>query len=316
MIGDAINARLGARLVFVTLIPNLYFLVIIGSLLLAGAPGVRPSREVLQQRLSGLSPVEIGLALVAVVAASLATHPLLLPVIQVIEGYWLGLPFGPVVDAIGRRRHEQIFRESRDAVADDSLSARAQALADRRLRWMPDQEDLILPTELGNVLFAGEVRAGARYGLRTDIAWPRLRALVPEPLLEQVNDTRNQVDACARFCVMSILAAVVAFAVLLPYDGWLVIPLGLYLVAWGSYRGAVAAAKRFCEELEVAFDLHHLTLWTALALPRPADIGDEIARGEVVSNVLAETHPPGEAELAVFTYVSESSESPAVAGPR
>jgi len=313
--GDALAARLGVRFLFVTLFPNLYFFGVLGVLLIAGAPGGRPSWTVFEQRIDGVTFQGIALAGVGIVLLSLATHPLQLPLIQIIEGYWLGLPGGATLERLGRRRYEDLLTRARATDASDGVDEATRAEAQRIMRWLPVRQHL-RPTELGNALYTGEVRAGERYRLRTDLAWPRLRALLPEPQLGQVNDTRNQLDASVRYCVLSLVAAATTLLILLPYDIWLIVPLALYLFAWGSYRAAVAGAKRFCEELEVAFDLHHLRLWDALALPRPANLREERSRAKRLTRMLAGSDLRKK-DYARFVYVDDQAPAagPAAAAP-
>src|SRR5262249_19758586 len=68
----------------------------------------------------------------------------------------------------------------------------------------------------------------------------------------------------------------------------LLVPAICYLLAWASYRSAVAAARRFCDALAVAFDLYHLRLWDAMALPRPRSVDDVVrGSGELLTDLLA-----------------------------
>jgi hypothetical protein len=49
----------------------------------------------------------------------------------------------------------------------------------------------------------------------------------------------------------------------------------------------VAAARRFSEELAVAFDLHRLQLWDALSLERPPNLLAERQAGGDLCDILA-----------------------------
>jgi hypothetical protein len=50
----------------------------------------------------------------------------------------------------------------------------------------------------------------------------------------------------------------------------------------------VAASRRFCDALAVAFDLHDLSLWDAMALPRPRSVDDVVeCGGELLTDLLA-----------------------------
>ncbi|HET8662198.1 MAG TPA: hypothetical protein VFM55_24845 [Micromonosporaceae bacterium] len=308
MFGDALAARIGARFLFVTVIPNLFFVGVVATMLAAGAPQNRPSWIAVTRAIHDFSFKWLLLLSAALVIVSLATHPLQLPLIQIVEGYWAALPGGDGWEQVGRRRYTRQLAHLRAVRQNTPAGDRRRAEAERRLRWMPVQPRNVKPTELGNTLYAGEVRAGRRYSLNTDIAWPRLRPLIPDRMRGQVNDARNQLDAAVRYCVLSLLAAVICVPMLIRYDIWLMVPLVLYLLAWGSYRAAVAAAKRFCQELAVAFDLHHLQLWDALSLERPKHLGDERERNKALCELLAGERDLDNETYESFTYTTQRSQ--------
>lgn len=120
---------------------------------------------------------------------------------------------------------------------------------------------------------------------------PRLVPLLDENLRAQVADTRNQLDVTARIFMLSLLAVPTTTVLLIRHDSWLLVPTICYVVAWVSYRSAVAAARRFCDSLAVVFDLHHLLLWDAMSLSRPRSVHDAREhRGGVLTKLLAEHH--------------------------
>jgi hypothetical protein len=303
---DFFSAKVGERLVFVTLLPNLFLTGTIGILFLTGAPTHRPSwREVLT------SVAQVGflgwsLMAAAIVAFSLALHPLEYPLVQLVEGYWLGLPFGEVLsDGVAERRLPE-WRALRELTDSGSTSQKRSAAAER-LRWLPDAERKLRPTALGNVLYAGEVRAGERYGFRTLVAWRRLRPLLPERMRSQINEARIQLDASVRFCISSLIAAAASIPLLIQYDWWLAVSLAFYLFGWASYRAAIAAAKRFSHEIGVAFDLHHLELWDELRLDRPQTLGDERDRAAALCDFLEGDHELSPRQYAEFVYTPKSN---------
>lgn len=142
--------------------------------------------------------------------------------------------------------------------------------------WLPGQEQDLLPTELGNTLRVGEIRAGERYGLVLDVAMARLSPLLSPATLDDLGDKRNQLDAAVRLCIAAGLATVASIGLLL-WDGpWLFLALVTYLLCWICYRAAVAAARTFSTSLAAAVDLHHLEVFDALQLERPANLAQEI----------------------------------------
>jgi hypothetical protein len=292
---DFLSLRIGARFLVVTMMPNLAFVALTGGLVVAGAPTHRPSLAIADARLAHLSIGTLILLGIGVLVLTFAMHPLNYPLVQLVEGYWSDLPGGhrlrlaAAAPAAGRLR---ALKARQDELANRDANADKLEMAEivETVRWLPEEPAFVLPTQLGNVLRAGEERAGSRYEYRSGTIWPRLVQLLPEQMLSQVNDLRNQLDASIRLCVLGLVAVPVTVALLLRYDIWLLVPIGCYLFAWMSYRAAVAAAKRFSVMLEVAFDLHHLALWDAMSLPRPKDLRDVLEQAPVLSRMLADEY--------------------------
>ena len=152
----------------------------------------------------------------------------------------------------------------------------AVAEAERRLYWLPAEEQDLLPTELGNTLRTGEIRAGERYGLELDVTMSRLSPLLSPSSLADLSDRRNQLDAAVRLCIAAGLATAVGVGLLLWHGSWLFLALVTYLLCWVCYRAAVAAARGFSTSLAAAIDLHHLKLFDALQLKRPVNLAEEL----------------------------------------
>ncbi len=133
----------------------------------------------------------------------------------------------------------------------------------------------MLPTDLGNTLRTGETRAGDRYGLDMEFAMPRLNPLLSDASQAELSDRRNQLDAAARLCVVAGLSTAGGLCLLLWHESWLFLPVATYVLCWACYRAAVAAARSFSVSLAAAIDLHHLQLFDALQLERPASLADE-----------------------------------------
>lgn len=299
---DALLGRASSRFLFVTVLPTVLLVAVVGFLLAAGAPTHPPSYTAALGAFHHASLRDVvGLAtLVAVLAVAL--HPLQTPLIQLLEGYWLRLPMGEDLFEFGVQRHRENWSQSRNlmkAYARDRHSVPYGAVSAARFAsdWMPSNPQHLLPTTLGNTLRAGEERAGSRYGMRTDIVVPRLMPLLDERHRDRLADGRNQLDAAARLCVVSLMSVAASLLLLVPTVSWLYVPLLMFFLAWGAYRSAIAAARTYCTNLAAAVDLHHLELWRALALPRPETLRDEQIRAELLSKFLAgEGIPPDEAE--------------------
>jgi hypothetical protein len=279
---DSLTSRLGTRFLVVTVVPNILLLGYIGCLLAAGAPTRPPSLMRAIKALDGLSVREIIAILLLVLIVSVATHPLQAPLIRLMEGYWQGLPFGSAAQYRLSARFRAELHNSTSGPCEqgpwDSTAEQAAGALLRRRQWLPEEEKDLLPTVLGNTLTAGERRAGERYGLELDNAWPRLRPLVSAASLDDLRDRRNQLDAAARLCLVTGLATVAGLCLLLWHESWLFLPVVTYLLCWACYRAAIAAAKGYSNSLAAAVDLHHLQIFDALELDRPADLAEEYNR--------------------------------------
>lgn len=272
---DFVEVRLGARFVFVNLLPALFLTLLIGGLIAAGAPQQAPSWETCTRNLSQISWAGAFLVTILIVVASVVLHPLSYPMIQMLEGYWERLPFGAHAKNLVSARHEQ-WRSHLGQLLDDEEQPPPETA---ELAWYPSPGTPVLPTRLGNTLRAGELRAGRRYGYDTNAILRSLLMVAPSTIRVELVDTRNQLDTAARVCLASALAVPATLMLLWHHSQWLLLPFGCYLFAWAAYHAAVAAARRFCEALSAAVDLHRLQLWDALSLQRPDGLAAE--RGQL-----------------------------------
>jgi len=295
---DALLGRTSTRFLVVTLLPNLLLVFYVGFLLAAGAADHDPQLASALHALNDLTWRELVFGLFLVVGTAVVLHPVQYPLIQILEGYWLNLPFGAMASEWATHRYHQHWLElravEREASEEDVMSSKHGSAAGAQLDWMPTEPAKLLPTSLGNTLRAGEERAGSRYGLDIGILLPRLFPLMRPEVRDQLNERRNQLDAAARVCIVALVACLVSIVLLVPGGHWLLVPFATFIVAWVSYRAAVAAAKGYCIDMAAAVDLHHRDFWRAFELQPPANLEAEIGRGAIVSAVLAgRDHDPG-----------------------
>jgi hypothetical protein len=282
---DTLTSRLGTRFLVVTVVPNTLLIAYVGFLIAAGAPARSPSLTRAAMVLGKLTVSQVVAILLGLLIISIATHPLQTPLIQLMEGHWWSLPLGAAaMDRYTDRfrnewqwaqnelgRIDEIEERDWDWTAEQSLIE-----VQNRLYWLPKEQVKLLPTALGNTLQTGEIRAGARYGLALNVALPRLAPLLSPPSLAELRDRRNQLDAAVRLCVVAGLATAVSVSLLLWHGPWLFLSLGTYLLCWACYRAGVAAARGFSTSLAAAIDTHHLRLFDAMQLKRPADLTEEL----------------------------------------
>jgi hypothetical protein len=314
----ALSSRFGSRFLVVTVLPNILLIGYVGILLAAGAPTHSPSLSRALAALDHLTVYRVAAIILGVIIISAASHPLQIPLIQLLEGYWWGLPFGrKMADRATRRFRDELTRVTSelDDMADPAeLDWAARNSANRaqlRRDWLPGYEEDLRPTVLGNTLWKGETTAGGRYGLDLNVALPRIIPLMSPSVLAELSDRRNQLDAAVRISVAAGVATMITIGMLLRDGPWLFLALATYLLCWASYQAAIAAARGFSIILAAAVDLYHLQLFDALSLKRPAGIEEEIARNTVLTDFLRgyNLYHLSEASKGVMRYAAAETDN-------
>lgn len=322
---DALTNRLGTRFLVVTVVPNVLLIGYIGFLIAAGAPAHSPSLAKALKVLDGLTVHQVIALVLGVLVISIASHPLQTPLIQLMEGYWWGLPLGPrlanrAINRIMRERNRTLdeIDKARAQLGEDPQNRDAKNIARRaqfRLDWLPDREADLLPTALGNTLRKGETRAGRPYELQLTVALPRLIPSMSQGIFDEVSDRRNQLDAAVRLCVASGIATAVSVGLLLWDGAWLFLAVAAYLLCWTCYRSAVAAARGFSSSLAAAIDLHHLQLFDALSLERPPDIATECERNRILTKLFNRA-PLRKGDKSMLHYIVPKADNSAESGAK
>lgn len=311
----AFSGRLGTRFLVVTVAPNVLLFGYIIFLVSAGAPTRSPSLSRALVSIEHLPVDQIVAIVLGLLIFSIATHPLQVPIIQLLEGYWWGLPFGSKLAdrATNRFRAEwdetqTIIEENQERSEYDWYAKNMHRHASNRMRWLPGNEADLLPTALGNTLWRGETVAGQRYRLDLDFVLPRLTPLMDSDVLAELSDLRNQLDAAARLCAAGGIATAVSVGMLLWHGAWLFMALAMYVLTWACYRSAIAAAQRFSVSLAAAVDLYHLKLYDALSLQRPPNLARERTSNALLSKLFS-----GELrddEMDGFEYLPPTADEP------
>lgn len=265
------------RFFLVDLAPTAAAALFLTMLVWAGAPGPTLSFTRAAQTAEGLGASGWAFLAVAVAVAAVLSHPLQLPLLRLLEGYWprrLGWPA-----AAGRWRQGHVRRRLARAAEIRNPSSpadvvRAGQAGERLLRRFPPADHL-RPTRFGNALAAMEERAGRRYGWDAVVAWPRLYPVLTDRTRAIVDERRDALDTAARFTVTGSLTAVVSVALLARSGWWLTLALLPLAVAILAYGAAVSAAMAYGEAVDTAFDLCRFDLLKALHLPLPATMEAE-----------------------------------------
>lgn len=280
--------ELGPRFRFVGLLPIACLGAITLALLWSGAPGRALDLSRLARRVDDVGAVEAMIWAAGLLVLALVVEPLQGSAVRLLSGRWGTSMVALAIAAPGRAWHrwrlDRLQQRSARVAGESSASAameRRQAAA-ALMRYYPPAAR-VLPTLLGNILLAAEIRGGARYGLDTAVLWPRLYHVLPDRVVGTVNDLRNQFDLAARFCTAFITAAAVCTVILAPHGWWLSVPVLMLFLAALSYRSATAAAKAYTIGIETAFDLGRFALLRALHLPLPTDLLAEVRANQQLS---------------------------------
>lgn len=157
------------------------------------------------------------------------------------------------------------------AEAPDPATATARrARAQRALRLRAEREPH-RPTRIGDALHAVAVRLRARYALDLDLAWPRLWAVLPDPLRADLSGARVAYDTAARLAGWGVLYA--GLAVL----WWPAALIGAAVLVTAVARARGAAAV-LASLVEAAVDLHLTDLADQLGVRPDTDELTELGR--------------------------------------
>ncbi|SFP74562.1 hypothetical protein SAMN05660464_4075 [Geodermatophilus dictyosporus] len=279
-LGVSVEQATSTRFALVGYLPTYAGILAVLLLISADAPpGPFDFKHAIVQLLNISVSGALVLALVALLL-SVLLHPLQLPLVRILEGYWpawWGLS-GLKRRAIRRQRaiRDRLVSESQALGNPNPREAEQILTASWTLtRRFPDKDSALMPTTLGNVLRAAEYSAGSAYGADAVTWWSRIYPVISARTKEIVDDRRAQLDASCRLCAVAMMVGLTSILVLLDDGLWIVITLGPLFLAWLSYRAAVSAASQYGDAIGVAFDLHRFDVLAALHLPLPATPSDE-----------------------------------------
>jgi hypothetical protein len=223
-------------------------------------------------------------ALLVVATSAAVSERLATPILRLLEGYHWPPRLGRRLVARSVRRGDRTMVDWR-ALAPQveqgrgSTEQQSQFLAlERRRRRAPADAHRHMPTRLGNLLRAAETRPIDKYGLDPAVCWPQLWLLLPDTTRRELAAARAGMDLGATLMLWSVLS--VGLVVWTP---WALAAAG---VAAGAHAWLLAAAQRYGELLEAAFDLYRASLYRALRWPLPATPAEEPAAGQELTRYL------------------------------
>ena len=259
----------------------------------------------LQDRLKNIALGAEGWPLVAFSFAVTVLTGLLynlnIPIIRLYEGY----PFersaiGRIMSARWQRRFRRaqplrlalryLARDMRRAEVVDpallsAMGARRTELAHVLNDTLPDREDLVLPTRLGNVIRSFERYPVVAYEMDAIALWPRLVAKIDTGFAATIDDAKTTFDFMLNCSFLTALTAVALVAVWVQEDTAV---LTTRSVQWGwrialfagmatlFYVWAVGAAAKWGLQVCAAFDLYRFELLEGLGYKqKPATVVEE-----------------------------------------
>jgi hypothetical protein len=262
------------RFKVVNAVPVAAVVLIVGTVILAGAPGAAPRWDTLLANARDFGWAGAAGAAAATVIIALLAEPLELASIRFLEGYWPTTgPLGKVgaagVRAQGRKMSRLTF------LADNSTDPDVNYQAAVALERYPLTAERLLPTSLGNRLRAFEDRAGVGYELDAVTWWPRLHHTLPDQVRDTVDRYRNQLDVAARLTIAFAVGAAVLAGLLARHPAWWWLPGLLGVFSGFAYRSALGATDAYGTAVTAAIDVYRLNLLQEMRLQLPKDTNAE-----------------------------------------
>ena len=211
-----------------------------------------------------------------------------IPVIRLYEGYpwkdsWIGWAFTWRKKRQFRKAQplrlsvRYLLRELRKCNPTNpniaSLAIQQRALGLILNTQLPDQESLVMPTTLGNVIRCFERYPTLAYGMDAIALWPRLIPKIDPALGSAIDDAKTSLDFTLNCSFLSAITAVGVVAIGLssstPLTRQAVLPwawraLVFLVLAVIFYRFSIGRAIGWGSEVRSAFDLHRMSLLSSL----------------------------------------------------
>jgi hypothetical protein len=143
----------------------------------------------------------------------------------------------------------------------------------------PHDDNLLLPTRVGNAFRAFEQHANTRWGLDGVTVWPRIEALMSAGERELIAEARTNFfvfinGSLGAFTVGIALAVDKAVHAPEPALHWPLYALP-FVVGYSAYRLSLAPTLVWGEHVRAAVDLHRLELYEKLGVRAPTSFSDE-----------------------------------------
>lgn len=335
IVGQGIN-ELGIRFNIVGLIPTSFLFVFILSLFLlwSDKPSPVPDWNVLIQTIDDIGIEEGVLLVILLLLFSLILHPLQLPLMRVLEGYWGNSIPARTMAKFGRSIELSRFKKQHELARTD-----AEGFFTFRQRF--PNENRLLPTSLGNILRAAEDLVYTKYSLEAVAVWPIIYPILSDASKAIIDSQRNQLDMTIRLCAIFVICSVISslfflgiivsaietdifysymiqtaneenilgpltiitasLVILITYSFWLLFPISMGILAWLTYKAALSAARSYGKSINTAFDLHRFELLKSLHFRLPKSLPSEKSQNAEISEFFVR------GKDYKFTYDNEES---------
>lgn len=215
----------------------------------------------------------ISVYLGATLAVGLVLATASIPLTRVLEGYYI---WPPRLREFLVARSRDRFHQLRDAASKADEPAILGRVAEK-LNRLPREEEMLLPTRLGNALRAGETYGWVKYRLSIPDLWVHLASVSPEGVTEAIEESGSRIDFFVATFWLSMMTTAFGFAATLGthdyrYMTWVVASLA---VAVSAYRGALISASWYSRSLWALVDLSREPLAEALGLRLPSSLDGE-----------------------------------------
>jgi uncharacterized repeat protein (TIGR01451 family) len=214
---------------------------------------------------------------------SMLLYVLNAPIARLFSGYpWKDRFLGTILTQIQRGRFSDL-RQQRDALVkvatnldvndaeSSTVQQRLQSLATSLSRVLnedfPYDEDLILPTKLGNVIRNFEDYSRKQYGVSAVPLWPRLVAVIDARFASLVDDAKTSFDFALNclflFCCAGLMTLLLTFVrdASGPVLVSALLRLGVFVIlAELAYEAAINRARDWGSYVKAAIDLYRIDL--------------------------------------------------------
>jgi uncharacterized repeat protein (TIGR01451 family) len=232
--------------------------------------------------------------------------------LRLLQAQWLGIPF---------LEYELNRVNPNDTRLTSAINKKS--IVGRNLKTdFPEDENLVLPTRLGNAIRSFENYSNTQYRIEAVVLWPRLIAQLDEDYAAEIEGSKTSFDFMLNCTTLSLVLALELFIIGLlypmPLTSWQSFIFWLSklslscLVAQLFYRLSVNRAKAWGNLVKGAFDLYRWDLLKRLGYSHmPGTVEDERALWHNISQRMTygDTYTVPPVEYAPRTTLIKSTPS-------